>query len=123
MKKLFLFLLVVISSCSTSDYTEELGEGYLFVSESNAVQFVTGPNDSTRTGIIPCTIEALDYDNDHIIARQKDNPNCDLNYTSKSISYWIIEKKRKTCYGPLDSLWFGKKRIELSVSNSLNLNK
>jgi hypothetical protein len=41
-------------------------------------------------------VEALNYDDFHIIARQKNNPNCDLNDTSKSINYWIIDKKKKS---------------------------
>ncbi len=124
-KFVFTFLILgILSSCSTSDYNNELGDGYLFVSESNALQFITGPNDSTGTGLIPCTVEAFAYDDIHIIARQKNNPDCSLDDISKiSANYWIIDKKKKTSYGPLDSLTFNKRRVELSVSTSLDLDK
>lgn len=109
-------------SCSytSSDYTDDLGEGYVFVSESSVHQIISGPNDTSWTGIIPCTVELYEYDDKHIIAKQKANPDCVHNDLSKvAFSYWIIDKKENRTYGPLDSVTFNNKRKVLSVSASL----
>lgn len=123
------FLLIImffLFSCSysASDYTTELGEGYTFVSESNAHQIISGPTDTTWTGIIPCTVVAYEYDSTYIIARQKSNPEClEEDISNLPIAYWIIDKKKKTTYGPLDYLSFVMKRKELTMSSSLKFKK
>ncbi|MFC0317961.1 MULTISPECIES: DUF3997 domain-containing protein [Olivibacter] len=116
-------VVVCLSSCSysSSDYTDDLGDDYLFVSESNANQIISGPNDTTFRGLIPCTVIAYEFDGKNIIAKQKNNPECDdRNLTDTLISYWIIDKKKNISYGPLDSMSYIQKRQELSVSSSLN---
>lgn len=129
MKKKYSLLLVSLTflfSCSysSSDYTNDLGGGYTFVSESNANQLISGPGDTTWKGVIPCTVEAYAYDDLHVIVRQRDNPRCLEAGTDRlPVVYWIIDKKKKMIYGPLDSLSFKSKRHELGVSVSLNLEK
>lgn len=114
--------MLILSSCSMSDYTEDLGNGYLFVSESNTIQFITGPNDTTFTGLVPCTVKSYASDDFHVIARQKDNPDCSRgDLTSLANNYWIIDKKSEKVYGPLDSLSFNNMKEDLSVSSSLKL--
>lgn len=118
----FFLLVLILPSCSVSDYTQNIGNDYLFISESNTIQFITGPNDSTGTGLVPCTVEEFVYDDFHIIAKQRDNPDClRVNLTVLPFNYWIIDKKSKKVHGPLDSLAFNRAKIELSVSNSLDL--
>ncbi|TDQ09207.1 DUF3997 domain-containing protein [Pedobacter metabolipauper] len=115
------FLTAFFFSCSTSDFTEDLGNGYTFVSESNVHQIISGPNGSW-TGIVPCTVEAYDFDHAYIVVKQRSNPECLRDGISTlSIAYWIINKQRRSTYGPLDSLSFVMKRRELKVPASLNL--
>lgn len=122
-KNFYYSCLLLLCSCSysSSDYTDDLGQGYTFVSESNANQFIYG-NDTSGKNAIPCTVEAFVFDENYIIAKQKDNPDCmkeDL--SNVPLSYWIIDKRNKMNYGPFDSLTFINKRKELKVPPSLNL--
>lgn len=120
--KLLVFTLLIFGSCSysSSDYTEDLGNGYTFISESNSNQFISGPNDTTFVGVVPCSVEAFMHDDFYILARQKENSDCSGKDLSKiSAKYWLIDKRMKTTYGPLDSLSYLKKRKELGVPNSL----
>ncbi|MFC5283653.1 DUF3997 domain-containing protein [Pedobacter alpinus] len=122
MKAKLFFVLFNLASCSVSDYTEDLGNEYSLVSESKTIQFITGPNDSTFTGLVPCTVESFASDDFYIIAKQRNNPGCsNLDLSSLSINYWIIDKKREKVYGPLDSLSFNRMRKGMSISNSLKL--
>lgn len=115
-------LLLFSCSYSSSDYTDDLGDGYIFVSESNADQFVSGPNDTTGRGLIPCTVEAFAFDKTYIIAKQRNNQDCSqADLSTIPASYWVIDKKKKITYGPLDSTAFIGKRAELSVPTSLDL--
>jgi len=114
--------LLLLCSCSSSDYTDDLGQGYTFVSESNANQFIYDMNDTSGKNAIPCTVEAFAFDENYIVAKQRNNQDClkeDL--SSVPISYWIIDKKKKVNYGPIDSLAFINKRKELEVPPSLKL--
>lgn len=120
----YLGFLVALCSCSYSsgDYTDELGDGYVFVSESNANQFIYDISDTSGRNPIPCTVEAFAFDKNYILAKQRNNPDCLQKDLSKvSASYWIINKKEKVTYGPLDSTAFINKREVLSVSTSLDL--
>src|SRR5688500_13846910 len=99
--------LLGIGSCSfpVNDYMDDLGGGYTFVSESNQNQFVSGPSDSLNVYTIPCTVKAVDANEDFIIASQINTPECDgVNDPSHKLRYWIIRKADGRSYGPLDSL-------------------
>jgi hypothetical protein len=120
--RLLLTLMPCLFSCaySSSDYTDDLGQDYIFVSESNAHQIISGPNDTTGAGIVPCTVEAYEYDSTYIIAKQRLNLDClEEDFSKMQAAYWIIDKKKETVYGPLDSLSFFTKKKELMVSSSL----
>jgi len=121
LKCIFFYYCLLLFSCSysSSDYMDDLGDGYLFVSESNSNQFISGPNDTTGKGLIPCTVEAFAFNDNHIIAKQKNNPDCSNETISDILEYWIIDKKKKIVYGPIDSVNFDNKRNELKVSYSL----
>ncbi|MEC3882047.1 DUF3997 domain-containing protein [Parapedobacter sp. 10938] len=114
--------LFITYSCSTSDYVHDLGDDYILISESNANQFISGPNDTTGNGLIPCTVERFEYDNAYIIAEQKDNPDClpQEDYESKEAKYWIIHKEKQVVYGPFDWETFMRKRDELGISLSIS---
>ncbi|RYF22817.1 MAG: DUF3997 domain-containing protein [Flavobacteriales bacterium] len=111
-------VLMFLISCSASDYMDDLGDGYALVSESNANQYITGPDDMGK-GLIPCTVEQINTDSLFIIASQRENPDCSDEMLSGKQGYWIIDKKKKKIYGPLDSAGFEKKKLELKVSLSL----
>ena len=120
--RFLLTLIPCLFSCaySSSDYTDDLGEGYVFVSESNAHQIISGPNDTTWAGIVPCTVEAYEYDRTYIVVRQRRNLECsEEDFSKLQVAYWIIDKKKETVYGPLDSLSFFTKKKDLMVSSSL----
>jgi hypothetical protein len=115
---------LVVTSCSSSDYTTDLGDGYLFVSESNANQFITNSDNINGKIDIPCTVESVEYDDLFIIATNRSNPDCFGNdYSEKPISYWIIDKRRKLDLGPLDSLDYIELRNDLKISSDLLLKK
>lgn len=120
----YLGFLLLSCSCSypSGDYTDDLGDGYIFVSESNANQFIYDSSDTSGKNVISCTVEAFAFDQHYIIAKQKNNPDCFQKELSKvSSSYWIISKKEKLTYGPLNTTEFVNKRAQLSVSTSLDL--
>lgn len=111
-------------SCSypVNDYTEDLGSEYIFVSESNVNQLISGPGDTTFNGLIPRTVIAYRFDERNIIAKQKSNDDpFDRELSDKKISFWIIDKKDGEVYGPLNSLSYTQKRKELTVSLDLRL--
>lgn len=117
-----LILVMLISSCSMSDSTTDLGQNYIFVSESNANQFISGPDDSLGVYTVPCTVKAFEFDSNFIIATQAVNLQClDTTPTDLKIQYWIITKKNRMSFGPLDSLSYSKKRQELNVPTALSL--
>jgi hypothetical protein len=124
LKRFYYSCILLICSCSyqSSDYTDDLGEGYTFVSESNANQFIYAISDTSGVNAIPCTVEAFGFDEDFIIAKQRNNRDClDEDLTNVPMAYWIIDKKKKMNYGPYDSLTYSVKRRELNVPKSLSL--
>jgi hypothetical protein len=116
---------ITLYSCSpfpVNDYLDDLGDGYTFVSESNANQFIYDTKDTAGQIAIPCTVEAIDYDKRYIIAKQRSNKDCfDNGLSTEPISFWIIDKMTRKTFGPLDSVRFSAKRVELSVPSSLDL--
>lgn len=124
--KFIAVILSVLCSCSypSNDYADDLGDGYIFVSESNSNQFIYNKEDITGKNVIHCTVEAFAFDEGYIIAKQKNNKDCSkIDFSKIPMAYWIIDKKRKTTYGPLDSLSFIIKRKALGISSTLELNK
>jgi hypothetical protein len=107
--------------CSMSDYTTDLGEGYIFVSESSTTQFIYNEETTYGTASVPCSIEDFTYDDNFIIATQKDNRECSLNKDLSKVksTFWIIEKKKHTVYGPLDSTFYYRKRDSMSIPETL----
>ncbi len=111
-----------LSSCSSSDYTKDLGDGYLLVSESNANQFITHSENLNGQVTIPCTVKSFLFNDSFIVATQENNPDCsDQKKTKFPLSYWIVDKNKKEIIGPLDSLSYVKKCSELFVPASLDV--
>lgn len=124
MKLKYLVVLNIISlccACASSDYTEDLGNGYEYIFESKNMTFISGPNKGSDH-LIPCTIESFDYDNEFILVRQKDNPDCftDVGHDIPN-HFWIIDKLKNERFGPLDSISFINKKEALKISPKLKL--
>jgi hypothetical protein len=119
-------LLLMLCSCSfpVNDVVDDLGGGYTFVSESSHNQFVSGPNDTLNVTAIPCTVKAVDSNNDFIVASQIDNPDCFRGEApNQKLTYWIIRKADGRNFGPLDSLQYINKRDELEVPFTLSVSQ
>ena len=114
------FLVVCLYSCAAGDYSTDLGDHYLFVSESNANQFIYNMNDTTGRRSIPCTVEQFKFDERYIVAKQNPNKDCSDKGFNDSISqFYIVDKKRNIEYGPLDSSAYQKKKKLLSITLNL----
>lgn len=124
MKKYLILMgaLLYFSGCSSSDYTKDLGGGYLLVSESNANQFITHTDNMDGKVTIACTVESFSFDDIFIVATQRNNPSCfDKDFSKFPLAYWIIDKSKKAIIGPLDSLSYVKKYTDLSIPESLDV--
>ncbi len=91
-------------SCG-SDWSEKLGEGYIYVGEGKEWNYIIGPILD-----IPPNITSYTFDDDYIVATQMPLPN---NYHSSFEDfifpegksgpfYWVVIKKEQNIYGPLD---------------------
>lgn len=116
-----LVFIVFLYSCSFSDYSTELGDDYIFVSESNSSQYIYNSNDSNFTQVIPCTIIEYSYDSEYILTKNRMNIDCSNSGYIDTISfYYILDKKKKLCIGPLDSNTFIIKKKQLNISINFN---
>lgn len=120
MKKHLLHLfLMCLYSCSAGDYSTDLGDHYLFVSESNANQFIYNMQDTTGKRSIPCTVDEFKFDEKYIVAKQRPNRDCsDKGFTYNTFRFYIIDKKKAVEYGPLDSITYQKKKKILAIDLS-----
>ena len=111
---------ILIYSCSVGDYNTDLGDDYLFVSESNANQFIYNVADTTGRRSVPCTVEKFKFDEQYIVAKQKPNSDCsNKGFLDSTSRFYIIDKKKHVEYGPLDSITYQKKVELLSINLDL----
>lgn len=103
MKKIFFFLTILLTSCSTSDFYGDIDLGgnlYYIVDPSfNSIDFASGPtNDPMRTAIpIIRQIESVGFNDNYILV---------INKFNDAKNYWVIDKTIKTILidTPKDSL-------------------
>lgn len=129
---LYCFLIIsfylIFNSCS-SDYTENLGNGYFFNGEGGSLNNIYC--EKSYGGRIPATVIGYDYDNDYIIAKQKPRiPQSILyekmyeyKYGSDEYYYWIIVKDEYLVLGPFNLSEFAETRIKYKVPDNLNVSK
>lgn len=115
---------VILQSC-TSDYTENLGDGYFFRNEGGDLKDILSKE--PKGGEIPSTVIAFDYDKNFIIAKQRPKLPQDILY-EKSYNYelgadttyfWLIVKKNHLVIGPLEKKEFRDVRERYEVPESL----
>jgi|SRR5690554_727517 len=115
---------VILQSC-TSDYTENLGDGYFFRNEGGDLKDILSKE--PKGGEIPSTVIAFDYDKNFIIAKQRPKLPQDILY-EKSYNYelgadttyfWLIVKKNHLVLGPLEKKEFRDVRERYEVPESL----
>lgn len=126
-KKIFTFgLLILIFSCS-SDYTKNLGASYFYRYEANDLRDILC--EKAGGGEVPADVISYNYNTDFIIALQKprlpQDPLYEKTYTyykGDTINYfWLIIKKERKVFGPLDEKSFNQLRKKLGVPSSLLL--
>ncbi|TWI72210.1 uncharacterized protein DUF3997 [Treponema putidum] len=105
----------------------ELGDDFCYYEDLAAVM-----NDNIDLTDIPPKILSYQYDDNFIVAKQKPRRYKEFNYTynedykySKGLDseyYWIIKKKEKKVFGPLEYSQFIRLCDEFYVPENLRLN-
>jgi hypothetical protein len=88
-----------MSSCS--DYGKDLGDGFMYIHESNQASLICDGS-SLEDYDIPCAVIDYDYNERFIVAFQDNNYACKRNLIDTRYNFWIIDKDNMTRYGPLD---------------------
>ena len=112
----------------TSDYTKNLGEGYIYRQEGDPLNDIYC--ESPKGGRVPANVISFDYDKKFIIAKQKPKLPQDILYEKEyeynleenEIYFWLIIKKEQLVLGPLNEEKFNKARKKYKVPNKLSLN-
>ena len=122
-------LLISIIKCScTSDYTQNLGQGYFYRHEGKPLNDIYNEYPQ-KNGRIPANVIAFDYDRNFIIAKQKPRLPQDILYEKEyeyklgedTIYFWLIIKEKKLVLGPLDIEEFKLARKQYNVPDNLKL--
>lgn len=119
------FCVAVILQCCTSDYTENLGDGYFFRNEGGDLKDILSKE--PKGGEIPSTVIAFDYDKNFIIAKQRPKLSQDILYEKNyyyelgadTTYFWLIVKKNRLVLGPLKEKEFRDVRERYEVPESL----
>ncbi|NLT50476.1 MAG: DUF3997 domain-containing protein [Ignavibacteria bacterium] len=115
----FLFI-IYFTGCS--DYTVELSNGYIFVSESKVNQKIVKKGYFEKEKYIPCTVIAFNYNDDFIIAAQINNPDgVKRVLINDPVFFWIIYHKGSQFIGPVSIDEYLKQRKELHIPDDLKL--
>lgn len=103
-----LIALLCAISCG-SDWSEKLGDGYVYVEEGGEWNFIIGPILN-----IPPNITSFTFDDNYIVATQMPLSSRLPNYNHSAFEdyifpednsgpfYWVVIKKEQNIYGPLD---------------------
>jgi len=127
--KLILFLIIFSLNNCSSDYTENLGNGYFFVGEGSPLNKIL--NEKSNRGQVPENVISYDYNKDFIIAKQKpDLPQSILyekkyeyKYGANEFYYWLIVKDEYLVLGPFNLSEFNEVRQKYMVPNALEIEK
>ncbi len=130
---LFFLLLIFLSGCPgaiDSITFKELGHGYIY---HEIVGLPTISKDNSNKNI-PCIVVSYNYNNNFIIALQKDyklsekekdliteDEYYDLAMEKGISKFWIISHSLDSIFGPMNKEDFNKKRKELGVPDNLKL--
>lgn len=121
------FCIALILQCCTSDYIENLGEGYFFRNEGGDLKDILSKE--PKGGEIPSTVIAFDYDKNFIIAKQRPKLSQDILYENNynyelgadTTYFWLIIKKNHLVLGPLKEKEFIEVRERYEIPESLKL--
>jgi hypothetical protein len=125
MKNLYIYLLLLMSSCHGSAYEEYLVDNYsLKAMDVKSGMSVFYNDNEYLIGVIQPTVFAVGYNNDFIIAKQHPNifPEIDrsiTNYFIIPIKNRVAESAEKNVIGPLTVEEFNAMQKELGVPESL----
>lgn len=116
-----------------------MGTGYSYIRNADydndyldeAGAYVYAPTHAKYyESLIPCDVKDYSYDEQFIIAKQVNNPNCfdsaireDALKSGNSINYWIVIKESRKTIGPLTLEEYRVKRQEYHVPDTLKLNE
>ena len=117
--------LIIIYSC-TSDYTQNLGDGYFYRHEGKPLNDIYSEYPQ-KNGRIPANVITFDYDRNFIIAIQKPRLPQDILYEKEyeyklgedALYFWLIIKEKKLVLGPLDTEEFKLARKQYNVPDNL----
>ena len=129
---LIIFYLIIIFNLNcTSDYSKNLGSGYIYRDEGCEEKEIFC--EQANGGTIPKTVLIYDYDRHYIIAKQKpqkdesdillDDTIYEYKYGYDTVYYWIILKNNKKVIGPMSKSEFIEARRKYNVPEDLILNK
>ena len=118
---IFLLLILLFLSCS-SDYSKNLGDGFLFRSEGTDLNDILH-----KKGEIPANILCYSYNCDYILAIQKPGTFQDPLYEKTYIYpngdsilyYWIVVKETCLIWGPLNQKEFNNIVLAYNVPKRL----
>ena len=127
-----LFSLLLLTGCAgLADYSLDLPGNYSIV-RTSAHQVTLAPKISDThwgSNVIPSKITEATWDDNYILVKQlglMDDPNSSNGYQvpNKDDEYfWILEIKSGNVFGPLDEEQFVEKKLELSISENVQLKK
>lgn len=122
-----LFLISLFCGCNFTDYTEDLGNGYIFGHESIDLNFILG-----KGGAIPADVIAWGYNEDFIIAKQKPEKKDPPYYFEEkwvyplgrdTTYYWVIIKQKHEVLGPLNYDGFEQVKKDYHIPETLTMTR
>jgi hypothetical protein len=129
---LLLFVFVIGPAVVAYDPPEDIGDNYYLYDHDIRMELVKKLNNGADSQIIMGGIVDYKYDGRYFIAyrelsEQVRNEFLTYDYdeimNGPSWQYWIIDKKRNICLGPLSKDTYLLKRIEMKVPPNLKLKK
>ena len=131
MNNLFYCVITILITCivpsCTSDYSQNLGQKYVYRDEGGRIKEVFSQESDGEQ--IPATVISFDYNRQFIIAKQKPKIPQDPLYEKEylyplgvdTVYYWIIIKKEHIVLGPMSLDAFNDAKVKYHVPNDLKL--
>ena len=117
--------LIPLFCFNCSDYFLDLGKGYTYRNEGGPLKDIF--HKTNEGGEIPPTILTYNYNSKYIIAKQipklpfeaiRKQYKYEFGYSE--VYYWIIDKDKCKCYGPMNIKQYTILREKLEIPSSLN---